>query len=277
MRTPPDATDGWDDDLTAAAYYEFTQHHTLYPNTSHDLVSRAGLTPTARVLDLCGGTGATAQSILRQLGPDGRVVSIDSSAAMQRVGRLHLRDPRLSWLQAGAEDFASRVHTPVDAVVCNSALWKTDLTRVLPAVREVLRPGGLFVFNIGGAFAGIKKTPGETRKALGLNSHIEKIAQEDFGYRPPLVAPNEDSAATCTSQRLELALATAGLRMMTSERVSHLAPIAEKRAWLAIPVFSRPMGFADHATRLSILERAWGAVDQSSSYRTDWLVVTARR
>ncbi|MFB0630322.1 class I SAM-dependent methyltransferase [Streptomyces sp. AB3(2024)] len=87
------------------------------------------------VVDLCGGTGTTAEAILALAPADATVISLDSSAAMRRIGCHVLTDPRLTWV--------------------NSAAWKTDVAAVVTAVRRILRPGGRFVFNIGGAFAGV--------------------------------------------------------------------------------------------------------------------------
>ena len=94
------------------------------------------------MVDLCGGTGATAAVLLGILPPGARVVSVDAAAAMQAAGLRALPDPRVSWITARAEDAARHISEPADAVVCNSAIWKTDTTAVFASVKKVLRPGG---------------------------------------------------------------------------------------------------------------------------------------
>ncbi len=82
-----DALTGWDDDTTAESYAVFTRTFPMYSASSRDLARRAHLTDSRLVVDLCGGTGATAEAILALAPPDARVISLDSAAAMQRIGR----------------------------------------------------------------------------------------------------------------------------------------------------------------------------------------------
>src|SRR5689334_10398390 len=151
--------------------------------SSRDLARRAELTSSRLVVDLCGGAGATAETILELAPAAAQVVSIDNAAAMQRVGRRIVSDPRLTWVTAAAEDLADHVPSGADAVVCNSAIWKTQVPQVLTAVHRVLRPGGRFVFNIGGGFAGVRH-PDEASMRTGpsLNTLILQVAANDYGY-----------------------------------------------------------------------------------------------
>jgi SAM-dependent methyltransferase len=88
-----------------------------------------------------------------------------------------------------AEDLADHVLGPADAVVCNSAIWKTNVHAVFAAVRKVLRPGGRFVFNIGGGFAGVRHRDESTRRTgPSLDSLIHQVAARDYGYAPPPAA-----------------------------------------------------------------------------------------
>lgn len=45
-------------------------------------------------------------------------------------------DPRLTWATAPAEDLAHHVPGAADAVVCDSAIWKTDVPQVFAAVHH---------------------------------------------------------------------------------------------------------------------------------------------
>ncbi|MER7541347.1 methyltransferase domain-containing protein [Streptomyces sp. NPDC097704] len=81
---------------------------------------------------------------------------------MQRVGRRTLADRRLSWIAAPAEQLAVHVSAgSVNAMVCNSAIWKTDTPAAFAAVARVLRPGGSFVFNISGGLGPVAKVAEE--------------------------------------------------------------------------------------------------------------------
>lgn len=270
-----DAVDGWDEGTTAEAYAAFTRDFPMYGATSRDLARRAGLAHSRLVVDLCGGAGVTAQAILDLVPADGRVISLDSAVAMQRVGRRILTDPRLTWVAARAEDLAHHATGPADAVVCNSAIWKTDVRTVFAAVHQILRPGGRFTFNIGGGFAGVRH-PDENgaRTGASLNTLIHQIAARDYGYAPPRTAE--------TPPKLPLAaviehLSAARMTVLDTEVIAQHSTMAEKKAWLSIPVFARPAGKFTHAQRMEILDKAYSRTTPDAPTVTSWLAVVAQR
>ncbi|WP_406315325.1 class I SAM-dependent methyltransferase [Streptosporangium sp. NBC_01639] len=274
---PQDALLGWDENTTAEAYAAFTRAHPMYSSTSRDLARRAHLADSRLVVDLCGGTGATAEAILALAPADARVISLDNAVAMQRIGHRTLTDPRLSWVTAPAEDLAQ--HAPVcgvDAVVCNSAIWKTHTPAVFAAVRRVLRPGGRFVFNVGGGFADVTHPDEQTgRTSPSLNTLIRQIAARDYGYAPPPTADRNRpklSLETITEQ-----LAAAGLTMVDAEVTAQHSTMAEKKAWLSIPVFARPTGDFTHAQRMDILAKAYAQTNPDAPTVTSWLVVVVQQ
>ncbi|WDZ90589.1 class I SAM-dependent methyltransferase [Nocardiopsis sp. HUAS JQ3] len=91
-----DALLGWDERANAELYAAFTRQFPMYGATSRHLVERTSLTDSRLVVDLCGGTGITAEAILEAALPDTRVISLDNSAAMQQVGKETVRDPRVA-------------------------------------------------------------------------------------------------------------------------------------------------------------------------------------
>ncbi|MER6150882.1 class I SAM-dependent methyltransferase [Streptomyces hirsutus] len=274
---PQDAILGWDEDANAEAYDAFTHAHPMYDATSRDLTRRADLADAGLVVDLCGGAGATARAILDLSPARARVVSVDNAAAMQRVGRRTLTDTRLTWITAPAEQLAD--HVPAgnaDAVVCNSAIWKTDTAAVFTSVAHILRPGGRFVFNIGGGFAGVRHPDEQSvRTGPSLNALIRQVAARDHGYTPPPTAadtPPKLPLETVTEQ-----LAAAGLAVVDTDVTAQHSTMAEKRAWLSIPVFARPEGDFTHAQRMRILDAAYALTTPDAPTVTSWLVVVAQR
>jgi SAM-dependent methyltransferase len=269
----PDAIVGWDDELNAELYDCFTRDHPFYADTSRALVARADLTGKQLVVDLCGGTGVTTAILLENMPPHGRVISLDSAKAMQTIGQRTLSDPRITWVVAKAEDVADHIPEPVDAVVCNSAIWKTDTPAVFTAVKRTLRPGGRFVFNIGGGFAGLTNLGDrETRTTPSLNDLITAIAVADYGYVP---RRERDSSPVLTPATVEAQLTAAGFKLLASDTVTHTGTVEEKRDWLSIPLFARPPGQLIHAQRMEILQKAYDKVDKAQVNTTNWLVVTA--
>ncbi|MER6431691.1 class I SAM-dependent methyltransferase [Streptomyces sp900105245] len=278
IMAPHDAILGWDEDSNAEAYEAFTRAHPMYDVTSRDLARRAHMADASLVIDLCGGAGATARTILDEIPARARVVSVDNAAAMQRVGRRTLTDHRLSWITAPAERLADHVAaSSADAVVCNSAIWKTHTAAVFAAVAHILRPGGRFVFNIGGGFAGVRHPDEESvRTGPSLNALIRQIAVRDYGYTPspPMALGSSPKLPldTVTEQ-----LSEAGLAVVDTEVTAHHSTMAEKKAWLSIPVFARPEGDFTHAQRMRILDAAYALAKPDAPMVTSWLVVVAQR
>ncbi|WP_028649041.1 class I SAM-dependent methyltransferase [Nocardiopsis sp. CNT312] len=271
----PDALTGWDEDANAEAYAAFARAFPMYSATSRDLADRARLTDSRLIVDLCGGTGVTAQAILDLAPARAAVISLDNAAAMQRVGQRIVHDPRLSWVTAPAEHLAE--HAPphqVDAVVCNSAIWKTDVSAVAAAVHGVLRPGGRFVFNIGAGFAGLTQPNGQGRTGPSLDSLIHRIAARDYGYTPP---PTLDTGPKLPLAAVTHFLTEAGLTVVHTEVTTQHTAMAERKAWLSIPIFARPNGDFTHAQRLDMLEKAYARTNPEETTMTNWLVVVAQR
>ena len=100
--------------------------------------------PGERILDIGCGDGALTEK-LAAMGVD--VVGIDSSAEQIVAARgrgLNARVMDGQSLDLGGETF--------DAVFSNAALhWMPDIDAVIAGVRRVLRPGGRFVAEMGGA------------------------------------------------------------------------------------------------------------------------------
>ncbi|MFV0474053.1 MAG: class I SAM-dependent DNA methyltransferase [Pikeienuella sp.] len=120
-----------------------------YRDRARDLLERGllgRLSPGARVLDLCCGTGQMmAPMIARGFAATG----LDMSEDMLR--RAAANAPEAELIQGDARDF--RLSAPVAGVVCASASLNhmkdlDELSRVFRAVHAALEEGGAFVFDI---------------------------------------------------------------------------------------------------------------------------------
>jgi demethylmenaquinone methyltransferase/2-methoxy-6-polyprenyl-1,4-benzoquinol methylase len=104
---------------------------------------RAGLRPGQTALDLCTGTGRLAHELLPFVGPSGRVVGVDFSAAMLELARG--REPHIEF-RLGDVTRLSEADASVDAVTIGFGLRNlVDRDAALREMFRVLRPGGRLV------------------------------------------------------------------------------------------------------------------------------------
>jgi SAM-dependent methyltransferase len=230
----PDA-DIWSEDENARLYDAFARQHPIYRDTSRDLIALARLPADAAVLDLACGTGVTSREILAVLGSDGTVTGADGSAAMLAVAAQAITDPRITWIQAPAETIDRHVTGPVDAVVCNSAIWQTDLTATAAAVRKLLVAGGRFVFNTGAAYLGQQKDPNFGDDRPSPVSIMRDIAAEDYGWRPPDPAAPSSRRPRPTRESICRCLDSADFDIEQVAEFTYHRDASAERAWLSVP------------------------------------------
>ncbi len=271
---PVDAIDGWQDDHAAAAYAGFCQTHSMYRWSSRQLLDAISCDADATLLDLCAGTGATTAEALAGAGPDARVYAIDNSAAMIRAGRRLLDDPRVHWICAPAEQVGRLgvLHAPADAAVCNSAIWKTDVAAVVDGVADCLRPGGRFAFNIGLGFLG--ETPPRRPADAGkqLTAAMRRLLRDRHGE-----SEQQETTTRLTADHVKAVLRQAGFRDIRTWTAVYEGPVAEKVAWLGLPMFARPAdGPLSFEQKSALLVDAAASIE-SGSYFIDWRVFSATR
>ncbi len=108
----------------------------------HELIQRAQLTNTARVLDLGTGTGDIAYEITRRF-PRSIVIAADYTFEMMNVGKQNGRALPFNAADALRLPYADEMF---DAVVSGFLLRNvTDIDRALREHFRVLKPGGRFV------------------------------------------------------------------------------------------------------------------------------------
>jgi demethylmenaquinone methyltransferase/2-methoxy-6-polyprenyl-1,4-benzoquinol methylase len=104
------------------------------------------LTGHERILDLCTGTGDLAITAIQARPPAARVVGIDFSGAMLRVGEQKLRRDRLDERVAMVQGDATRIplaDASVDAVTIGFGIRNVEnMDAACAELHRVLKPGG---------------------------------------------------------------------------------------------------------------------------------------
>jgi ubiquinone/menaquinone biosynthesis C-methylase UbiE len=110
--------------------------------------SRLDVPPTAEILDLCCGTGASTRAILHEH-PGASVMAMDASAGMLAEARRRLPAGRVQVLQGDAMNPAANgVTGPFDAVLMAYGIRNMpDVDGCLANLLDLLRPGGSVCFH----------------------------------------------------------------------------------------------------------------------------------
>jgi SAM-dependent methyltransferase len=273
------ADNPWEDEENARRYGQFADEYTLYRRTSQDLVGLACLAGNAHVVDLACGTGATTRALLAVLGPHGSVVAVDSSRAMLSTARSFIGDGRVRWLRAPAEQLGNCGIGAVDAVVCNSALWQTDIPAAVAAVGRVLRPAGRFAFNVGAQM--LADHLDADQPPLPLIEMMEAIAARDHGWAASPADAGAREPARLSERSLRQMLGDNGFRIEQVREFQYRSSLDDQRAWLSVPIFTlRRFGGLSYPRRMAILSEAYRrltAGNAGGAMTVRWIAFAAYR
>ena len=120
----------------------------IFEPYAEDLANRLAARSPTRVLEIAAGTGVVTRSLASVL-PDGvAIVATDLNQPMlDQAAALGTRRP-VEWRQADAMRLPFEDET-FDAVVCQfGVMFFADKSRAFAEARRVLRPGGVFLFNV---------------------------------------------------------------------------------------------------------------------------------
>jgi SAM-dependent methyltransferase len=255
---------GW---ANAEHYEQFVQEHDIYGWLNGQLVGRAELTGARRVLDLGCGTGATARAALAHLPFDGEVLGVDASPEMVQVAAATTVDPRARFLVCPAERVAKDVSGPFDRALSNAAFWQfPSPASVLEALGELLRPGGLFVFDVPS-----ERRPG-TEVSHPFQVALARAVERRLGRLYRSLATPFDADATA-----QLA-ASHGLEEIDRREEVHRGPQGQLVELMRIPAMAAPLlvDIGPDAYRDAVDEAA-AAVDPEQQVATPWTFITYRR
>ncbi len=272
------AQDPWESTDTARAYADFACRHSTYRQTSHDLIALARLTADAKVVDLACGTGTTTEAVLAVVGASGSVVAVDASEAMLAAARASIADERVTWLRGPAERLGEQALHHMDAVVCNSAIWQTNVSATVREVYRVLRPGGRFVFNLGTAM--LADHVAVNRSPDSLLELMKAIAGREYGLIAPSPVSVDLPSQELSESWLRHVMSDTGFHVEKTRTFSYQSSLEEQRSWLSIPIFTlRSFGDLSYKDRMTVLDLAYQRLTETmpEPVNTEWMVFTAVR
>jgi len=136
---------------SAAPYWKKWDEHLASQSRAATelIVEAAELSPGHRVLDLASGTGQPALTIAAHVGPDGRVIATDLTAAMVEATRENARAQKVTNLDAQVAD-AERLpfsNAEFDRVTCRfGIMFIPEVEKAFAEIRRVLKPAGRVSF-----------------------------------------------------------------------------------------------------------------------------------
>ncbi|GGC66424.1 class I SAM-dependent methyltransferase [Undibacterium terreum] len=113
-----------------------------------DLVSRLLARPLASVLEIAAGTGVVTRKLASALPAKVEIVATDLNQAMLDMASSIGTQRAVEWRQADAMQLPFD-DASFDAVVCQfGVMFFPDKAKAFSEAKRVLRPGGIFIFNV---------------------------------------------------------------------------------------------------------------------------------
>ncbi|MBW3589958.1 MAG: methyltransferase domain-containing protein [Actinobacteria bacterium] len=270
----------WNDLKNAEIYDAFARKHRMYRDTSRDLVELARMQPGNTAVDLACGTGVTTEVILERLDDTGRVIALDASKAMLQIAQSRVLDTRVQWMNADGSEVAVNV-TDSDAIICNSAIWQTDMEPTLVACAKALRPGGRLVFNIGRNFLMMPLAPEELRPTKPTLFHlIQAVAVLDYGYAPPHPAMSRrprKARGPLTPDSVQSMISHAGLVVDSTHENEYDNPAEAQFDWISVPVFAdNVLPGMPYEQQREVIGKAYDRFDKET-VKSRWLAFVAHK
>lgn len=131
-----------------ARLYEESLVPLIFEPYATDLVSRVATSTPTRVLEVAAGTGVVTRQLASVLPTGVSIVATDLNQPMLDMAAAIGTDRPVEWRQADALDLPFP-DGAFDAVVCQfGAMFFPDKPKAFAEARRVLKPGGVFAFNV---------------------------------------------------------------------------------------------------------------------------------
>jgi len=113
-----------------------------------DLVGRLRTRPLSHVLEIAAGTGVVTRALASKLPESADIIATDLNQAMLDQASAVGTKRKIEWRQADAMQLPFQ-DASFDAVACQfGAMFFPEKSKAFAEARRVLRPGGVFIFNV---------------------------------------------------------------------------------------------------------------------------------
>jgi SAM-dependent methyltransferase len=120
----------------------------IFKPYAEEMAKRVALRSPSRVLEIAAGTGAVTRGLVSALPANVLIVATDLNEAMLEHAKSLGTSRPVEWRQADAAALLFPDAT-FDAVICQfGVMFFPDKAKAFAEVHRVLRPGGVFVFNV---------------------------------------------------------------------------------------------------------------------------------
>src|SRR5687767_9549477 len=129
-------------------YYDACLGPAWFDPFAQDLAERLPSKPPGDVLEIACGTGLLSRRVRERLEPGVRFVATDLSKAMLDYARAKLPSANIDWREADAAKLPFG-DGEFGAVLCSfGVMFVPDRRAAFREARRVLKPGGIFLFNV---------------------------------------------------------------------------------------------------------------------------------
>lgn len=128
--------------------YEHYMVPMLFAPYAEDLAARAAALRPSRLLEIAAGTGALARRLAAVLPAETEIIATDLNSAMLDMASTLGTERPVEWRVADAQQLPF-ADASFDLVACQfGAMFFPDRPLAYAEIRRVLRPGGVFLFNV---------------------------------------------------------------------------------------------------------------------------------
>lgn len=169
------------------ALYEKYLGPLLFEPYAEDLAARLGDVAKGKILETAAGTGIVTRAMDKALPAPVAIMATDLNQAMLDLAAKRLNSSRATWQQADAQNLPFE-DSSFDAVACQfGVMFFPDKIAAHREVHRVLKPGGIFVFNVWDRLGAnpVSKAVSDAVAGLLPDNPPRFVERVPFGYFDP--------------------------------------------------------------------------------------------